>query len=141
MVKIVESYLRWEPLPGLPEHPFNSVEVRYRGGALAAAAYYANDPPAKGIRIDFGRPEAFKVYEEFSDPWMEQTPAQPMIVNSKLKPWVWPLQEIRPSAWLRRVLIRNGGLVNDGWKHLVVITSDVTLHVMAGDEPRVELIV
>ena len=140
MAKSVETYLRWEPLPGLPEHPFSEMEVGYSGGSLTATAYYAIDPPARGVRIDFGRPEAFKVYEEFSDPWMEHTLPLPMVINPKLNAWVWPLQEVQASAWVGRVVTRNGGLEGREWKHFVVTTMDVTLHVMVHHEPKVELI-
>jgi hypothetical protein len=140
MATSTDTYIRWEPLPDLPEHPFGGIEVSYSGGSLTATSYYAIDAPLKGVRIDFGRPEAFKVYEEFSDPWMEHASPQPMVVNPQPGQWAWPLQEVRTSVWVSRVLARNGGLVHWNWRHFVIVTMDVTLHVMVNHEPKVELI-
>ena len=141
MDELSDRHLRWEPLPNLPEHPFGTLDLAFNDLELVATATYGVEPPVRGLRIAFGDVEAFKVYEEFSDPWMEMKPSQPMVNNPKLNPWVWPLQEIENSRWLARVIDRNGGAMGTfTWRHLIVVTLTVTLHVMTRDEPEVELI-
>ncbi len=141
MLNSIEHHLRWEPLPGLPEHPFETVRLDYDGFRLAANALYALDPPFSALRIDFGQVNAFKAYEEFSDPWMDSQAEQPMIANPQLNPWVWPLQRVENSAWIKRVVGRNGGLEGFEWQHFVVVTMDISLHVMSVNDPAsVELV-
>jgi len=140
MTNSAEAILRWEPLPNLPEHPVGSIDIAYRDGSLIAIASYAIEPPLKGVRLDFGRVEAFKVYEEFSDPWVGSSLPQPMINNDRLNRWAWPLQQVSNSSWVARVLSRNSPLDYREWRHLVVVTMDVTLHVMVDFEPEVEVI-
>jgi hypothetical protein len=60
--------VRWEPLPNLSEHPFAKLDLTFCDDWLLATAIYGFGPPAKGLRINFGYAEAFKIYEEFSDP-------------------------------------------------------------------------
>jgi len=137
----IDQHVRWEPLPNLLEYPLDSLDVTFSDLELVATAKYAFDPPTKGLRINFGGVEAFKVYEEFSDPWMETNEPLPMVENPELTPWVWPLQEIKNSRWIARVVGRNGGAMElDPWRHLVLITGASTLHVMTMHEPTVELL-
>lgn len=130
-----DSHIRWNPIPDLPEHPCATVHVNYDGERLVVTAIYGADPPARGLLIDFGRVEAFKAYEEMSDPWMEKHPTQPLIENPALNTWVWPLQQIVRSDWIRRVLLRNGGIDGYDWRHYVIVTADITLHVMTAGQP------
>lgn len=140
MNDLTDKHVRWEPLPNLPEHPFGTLDLTFNDLELVATPIYAFDAPVRGLRADFGGVEAFKVYEEFSDPWMELKPSQPMVDNSTLNPWVWPLQEIENSSWLARVIARNGGAMEDlPWRHLIVVTGTITLHVMTY-EPEVTLL-
>ena len=135
---MTDKHIRWEPLPNLPEHPFGTLDLTFNDLNLVATPIYAFDAPIRGLRIKFGGVEAFKVYEEFSDPWMETNSSQPMIINPALNPWVWPLQIVENSRWLDRVLERNGPLECYSWRHLVVVTGAVTLHVLTASEPEVE---
>ncbi|KTW01035.1 hypothetical protein NS355_02280 [Sphingomonas yabuuchiae] len=128
-------HIRWNPLPELPEHPCETAHINYDGERLAVTAIYAMSPPARAILIDFGRVEAFKAYEEMSDPWMDKKPSQPFIENAALNPWVWPLQQVVHSNWIERVLRRNGGIDDYDWRHYVIVTTDITLHVMTAGEP------
>ncbi|WP_447760625.1 hypothetical protein [Sphingopyxis panaciterrae] len=137
-----ESYVRWEPLANLPEHPCGSIQISYQREHLIVTAHYAFDPSSRGIRIDFGRVEAFKVYEEFSDPWMENTPHQSQVRNGQLNQWTWPLQQVINSSWIGRVARRNAGIEGFEWLHYVVVTADMTLHVMTSSAPEdVQLLV
>jgi hypothetical protein len=131
-----EHYIRWEPQPRLPEHPFEKVDVAFADGELTATATYGQDCPELGLRITFAHVEAFKVYEEFSDPWMETKCQQPMVNNPDLNAWVWPLQEVKQSRWIARVVGRNGPLEAEDWRHLTVVTGQYSLHVMTASEPR-----
>lgn len=140
MTDQAELIERWEPLPALPEHPFDSLDLTLVGQELVVTAYYGFDPPAPALQINFGEPEAFKAYDEFSDPWMETKLGQPMANNSNLNPWVWPLQEVRNSLWLKRVVARNSPIIDFPWRHFVVVTGTVTLHVMTDGKPVAALV-
>jgi hypothetical protein len=110
--------------------------VRYDGERLIATAIYRVGAPARELLIHFGAVQAFKVYEEFSDPWMESTPQTPKLNNSEFSGWAYPLQEVIRSRWIERILRRNGGLDGTEWRHYTVTTLDVTLHVMVAGDPE-----
>lgn len=136
MTDKAETYLRWEPLADMPKRPLASVRVEYDGHRLLATAKFAADPPVGRLQIDFGRIEAFKMYEEFSDPWMETTPPQPMIEGELSDRWVWPLQRVAHSGWIERMKRRNVGIEGYDWRHYVIVTMDMILHVMTSTEPQ-----
>jgi len=139
MHELIETYARWEPIPGLPEYPIGAVRFSYDGELLSITAAYAQDPSSRILRLDFCV-RAFKAYEEQSDPWMEEQPSQPELNNPTLNTWVWPIQEISNSKWLQRIIARDGGIDDYPWRHFVIVSGDKTLHVMAGEPEHVELI-
>lgn len=106
----------------------------FRGGQLSVTAHYAFSGEGRQLRIDFDYVEAFKAYEEFSDPWMAQGLPLPQLEGVDQK-WRSPLQEVMHSAWVARVLSRNGGL-EQPWRHFVIATMDFTLHVMTSGPPQ-----
>jgi hypothetical protein len=133
-----ETYIRWEPVPGLPEHPIGAVRFSYDGETLATTcAYSAGCDKLLTLRFS---PRAFKAYDEHSDPWMEQKPPQPIVDNPRSNAWTWPLQEVRNSRWLARVVARDGGIDDFAWRHFVIVSADLCLHIMAVDVDGVELI-
>jgi hypothetical protein len=134
-----ETHIRWEPIPGLPKCPIGAVRFSYDGERLSITAAYAYDESDRILRLDFS-PNAFKAYEEHSDPWMEEKPTQPEVINSALNTWVWPLQEVLNSRWLNRVIARNGGIDSYPWRHFVIVSGDKILHIMAVGPERIELI-
>ena len=135
-----EHYVRWEPIAGRTEHPLGGFELSWTVAGLVATADYVDDPPVQGLRIDFGRVEAFKVYEEFSDPWAEDCPTQPRLANPTRHQYTWPLLEVGNSRWVQRVVARNGAIESYPWRHLQVVTTDMTLHVMTSRPEHLELI-
>lgn len=108
------------------------VRLSSDGTTLTATAYYDDTAPAQPIRLTFGSVEAFKVYEEFSDPAIF-SPA-PMMPDPILRMVPWPFQEVINSDWISRVVGRNGVLHERKWRHFTVVTVDVILHVMT-DRP------
>jgi len=86
------------------------------------------------LRVEFDYVEAFKVYEEFSDPWTATGLPLPQLEGAD-KTWRYPLQEVMHSSWVARVTARNGG-IEGLWRHFVITTMDRTLHVMTSGEPR-----
>jgi hypothetical protein len=139
MTELFETYRRWEPIPDLPELPIGAVRFSYDGHRLTITAAYAQDPSNRILRLDF-HPRAFKAYEEQSDLWMEEQPPQPELNNPELNTWVWPVQEIRNSKWVQRIIARDGGIDEYPWRHFVIVSGDKVLHVMAGQPDVVELI-
>ena len=134
MSSLGETYERWEPAPDLPEQMLATVNVQSNGRNLTAIVHFDDTAPQPALRLQFGLVEAFKVYEEFSDCWRGQ--AQPMMPNPLLKQVAWPFQEVRNSEWINRVLTRNGVLEGRVWRHFVIVTVDVTLHVMTDGDVK-----
>lgn len=133
-----ERYERWEPLAGLPEAPLSQFDCSFRNGQLTVTAAYASSGAGQHVLIEFDYVEAFKVYEEFSDPWMGTGAPLPMLAGVDQK-WVCPLQQVLQSTWVSHVMRRNGGIERQ-WHHYVVSTQDFTLHVMTSGPPlKVEL--
>ena len=129
---------RWEPLGNLPEQMLGTVDLMSNGTTLIATAYYDDTTISRPVRIDFGRVEAFKVYEEFSDPGIFSAP--PMMRHSILGTVPWPFQEVVDSHWVRSVLTRNGALDGRSWQHFTIVTVDVILHVMTDSSLNAERI-
>lgn len=96
MSEPIETYVRWQPVAGLPENPVGAVRFSYDGDKLTVSASYAH--PADAILTLSFHVRAFKAYEEQSDPWVQDQPDSPMVENPSLgRPWTWPLQEVRNS--------------------------------------------
>lgn len=132
-----EVYLPWHPFSSLPDWPLGQLELVWDGDSLVVTAFFGfESPPFERIKINFGWVQAFKIYEEFSDPWMQEMPDQPKNGAGAYEGRAWPFQEVRGSAWVERVLARNGGIDGFPWKHWIIVTGDTTLHVMSVEEPR-----
>lgn len=127
-----ETLRKWEPLDGLPEQMLGTVHLLSDGENLVATAHYDDTASTRPVRLNFGIVEAFKVYEEFSDPAIF-SPA-PMMPGTILRTVPWPFQEVINSHWVRRVMSRNGALDGCGWRHFTVVTVDVILHVMTDSQ-------
>src|SRR3954454_1871005 len=95
-----ESPRRWEPLPNLPEEVVREIAVQFDPNTgLAATVAYGEGTLQVSFR--FGRPEAFKVYEEFSDAlYAEDQPLERMGESGWGQPW--PFYEIENSQWVAR---------------------------------------
>jgi N-acetylneuraminic acid mutarotase len=63
-----ERYERWEPIAGLPEAPMVGFDCTFKGDRLVVIAGYAYSGAGHELQIEFDYVEAFKIYEEFSDP-------------------------------------------------------------------------
>ncbi|MFD2137661.1 hypothetical protein ACFSLT_25120 [Novosphingobium resinovorum] len=109
-----------------------SVHLSSDGRTLLATAQYDDTVVACPVRLMFGSIEAVKVYEEFSDPAIF-SPAS-LMPDPILRAVPWPFQEVIGSEWIARVLLRNGALYGREWRHFVIVTLDVTVHVMT-DSP------
>ena len=128
----LETYERWEPVADLPEQQLGTLNITSEGRNLFVTVHFDETKVRQPLRIDFGVIEAFKVYEEFSDCW--RVPPQPMMSNRVLEQVVWPFQEVRHSNWVARVVKRNGAIGDHAWRHFVIVTLDVVLHVMTDAE-------
>jgi hypothetical protein len=131
MSDTAESYIRWEPLAGLPEYPLRSIETSFKKDELTATAYYKDGAPVGSIRLGFGWVQAFKAYEEFSDPWMESKLPQPSLRNPALASYTWPFLEVINSRWTARVADRNHGVERTEWRHFSIVTGSFNLHVLS----------
>ncbi|WP_114521614.1 hypothetical protein [Altererythrobacter sp. ZODW24] len=132
----VERYERWEPLASLPESPITDVDCSFEDGELIAVANYTIDSLNMVLQIQFDYVEAFKIYEEFSDPWMSSRAPLPSVKSAEFAAYRWPLQEVIGSVWIKRVAERNGGVEGSEWRHLIISTLDRSLHVMTKCDPK-----
>ncbi|WP_404371009.1 hypothetical protein AB5I39_03070 [Sphingomonas sp. MMS24-J45] len=133
-----ETLRRWEPLGDLPDQMLGTVDVLSNGTTLVATAYYDDTTISCPVRLDFGKVEAFKIYEEFSDAANSSPP--PMMQEPILGTVPWPFQEVVDSHWVRGVLTRNGALNGRSWQHFKIVTVDVILHVMTDSAFKAERI-
>lgn len=124
----METHLRWEPAPNLPEQMLFSVDVAFDEQGLTVTAHYDSSRPREPVCLRFGRIEAFKVYEEFSDCSLGLD--EPTMVHPSLRDVPYPFQEVRQSEWVKRVVSRNGAISDQSWRHFVIVTKAVILHVM-----------
>jgi hypothetical protein len=134
MLTAEQRYELWEPIPALPEAPLTEFGCRFDAGHLIVEAQYSFADQGCQLVIEFEYVEAFKVYEEFSDPWMGTGIPLPQ-VKGEHERWCFPLQEVFQSEWIARVMQRNGG-IERWWHHYVISTMDCTLHVMTGEPPK-----
>jgi len=122
----------------MPEQMLSTVDVMSNGTTLIAIAHYDDTATSHPVRLDFGTVEAFKIYEEFSDPVISSAP--PMMRHPILGNVPWPFQEVVDSHWVRTVLARNAALNGRAWQHFTVVTVDVILHVMTDSPLKAERI-
>lgn len=125
--------LKWEPLPNLPQLPLSSVSGSFDGDRLKVKTTFACRPGRASVFIELGSVEAHEVSEEFSDWLLTINSPLPRLVNPEMPTYAWPFLEVRKSSWIAEKIARNGALNEGDWKHLVVLTLDRTLHVMAGE--------
>lgn len=71
---------------------------------------------------------------------MENQPQTPRVRNPALNQWAWPIQEVLNSKWLARVIKRDGGIDNVPWRHFVIVSGDMCLHIMATEPDVVEIV-
>ena len=52
----------------------------------------------------------------------------------------WPFWEIENSRWVARVVERNGAIADQPFRHCVIRSFDMILHVMFTDKPNVQIV-
>ena len=87
------------------------------------------EPPAEGVIVAFENVEAFKAYEEFTDPLFAEQLEVPMLAENVPYGGSWGFIRILGSSWLARLADRNGSWDADSASHWVVKTGDKVLHV------------
>jgi hypothetical protein len=127
LLDVPETYHRWDPVEGLPEASLSGFELIYRPSGVSVSCWYYADQPIESVHIVFDGMHAFKVYNEFSDPWLAHKPSLPELVDGTA---TWPFQLVHNSHWIMRVVERNGGLSIGDWRHFVICTKSDQLHVM-----------
>lgn len=130
-----DTFQRWDPIPELSDAVIAWIDIHYDTEAgLAIVARRSTD---ERISVRFGHPEAFKVYEEFSDTFADESSVARMGADG----WnyAWPFQEVLNSTWVSRVMSRNGTLGDESYRHFVIRTFDVIVHVMSAAEPTAHL--
>lgn len=133
-----EQARHWDPLPNLPENVVAKLVISYEPetGCIVIASYGEG---SRKLRIRFPQPEAFKAYEEFSDPaYGGDQPLERMAQAGWGQPW--PFLEIENSLWVARVVARNGSIADRRLRHCVIRSFDLILHVMFAGDPEVQLV-
>ena len=135
-----DKAVRWVPVAGLPELALASLDFAYESAQnrLTVRAYFRDvsdmgfpqfEPPAEGVIVAFENVEAFKAYEEFTDPLFAEQLEVPMLAENVPYGGSWGFIRILGSSWLARLADRNGSWDADSASHWVVKTGDKVLHV------------
>jgi hypothetical protein len=136
--KLLDEAVRWTPVEGLPELPLGALDFTYTASVnrLTVSAYFRDvshffpqfEPPIDGLILDFENVEAFKAYEEFTDPLFAKQTDVPRLADEIPYGGTWGFIEIMRSSWLDRLADRN--LRGDrSASHWVVKSEDMVLHV------------
>ena len=82
--------IRWVPVNGLPELPLGYLNITYKASdnRLTVHAFFADrsasfpqHKPPDGVIIEFENVQAFKAYEEFTDPIYGERIDVPLLAN------------------------------------------------------------
>jgi hypothetical protein len=87
------------------------------------------EPPHDGVMVEFENVEAFKAYDEFTDPLYAENLEIPLLAESVPYGGTWGFVEMLGSSWLERLAGRNAGWEAGSASHWVVKTGDMVLHV------------
>ena len=140
-----DKAVRWVPIDGLPELALAALDLDYKASEnrLTVRAHFRDlselgfpqfEHFAEGVIVAFENVEAFKAYEEFTDPLYTENLDVPLLAENVPYGGTWGFIEILRSSWLERLAGRNHGWEADSAGHWVVKTGDLVLHVAT--EPR-----
>jgi hypothetical protein len=132
--------VRWVPADGLPELALGGLDLAYTASEnrLTVRAYFRDvsklgfpqfESSVEGVIIDFESVEAFKAYEEFTDPLDADSIRVPLLAEQVPYGGTWGFIQIIDSSWLGRLADRNAGWDASSASHWVVKTGDMVLHV------------
>lgn len=131
-----DKAVRWMPVEGLPELPLGGLDLSYDASEkrLTVRAFYSDLsavglPKADGVALTFDDVEAFKAYEEFTDPMDAAKLDVPLLAQPVPYGGTWGFIQILCSSWLERLAARNGAWSATSAAHWVVKTGDMVLHV------------
>jgi len=94
-----ERLEKWEPIEGI-ETPAASAVVHDDVGGVVVTLRFSEivDGPRFDLRISFGRPLAYSVYEEVVHPW-ETLDSGPRLAG-RWERYIYPLLLIKDSRWV-----------------------------------------
>ena len=114
-----DEAIRWVPIEGLPELPLGGFDLAYNASenVLTISAFFRDisdlipqfEPPARGVMIEFENVEAFKAYEEYTDPLYADRVEVPLLAENVPYGGTWGFVQMLNSTWLERLADRNGG--------------------------------
>jgi hypothetical protein len=141
-----DTPVRWTPIDGLPELALGGLDLAYTASEnrLTIRAYFRTlselgfpqfEHSADGVIIEFENVEAFKAYEEFTDPVHAEKLEVPLLAESVPYGGTWGFIEMLNSSWLERLAERNGSWEAASASHWIVLTGDMVVHVAT--EPSV----
>lgn len=135
-----DKAVRWVPTDGLPELALGGLDITYQASEnrLTVRAYFRDlaglgfpqfEHHASGVIVEFENVEAFKAYEEFSDPLYAERTEVPLLDENIPYGGSWGFIQMFGSSWLDRLATRNAGGEASSGSHWVVKTGDMVLHV------------
>jgi hypothetical protein len=87
------------------------------------------EPPVRGVIVEFESVEAFKAYEEFTDPLYAENVEVPLLAENVPYGGTWGFIQMLNSTWLERLALRNAAWEAASASHWIVKTGDMVLHV------------
>jgi hypothetical protein len=118
----------------MPELPLSVLDMTWSADErVVCSGTYPQElaPPHKGLRVAFDNVHAFMMFEEYSDPWEASNIEFPALATPVPYGGCWPFVEMVGSSWLLEVARRNPIFASSTYKHLMIVSRNHTLHIMA----------
>ena len=140
---MTDRVVRWVPASGIMERPAELVDFNWQAGQLrliATVHYARNRDEIEDLGtavLIFEEVFALRLFDEnmdYSDV-LSSAPAQ--LPSGYPYGGRWPFLEVHSSSWIGRLTKQDGVWSEDAFRHLVVTTRNMHLHVACqrGTEP------
>ena len=129
-----ETHEKWEPIDGVST-PAASASVAEDQEGLIVTLLFSQivDAGDSDLRIEFGRVEAYTVYEEFLHPWKPFEPGPTLA--GRWSDCFYPLLQVKNSAWMAS--LTNLSVIYPDCIHYRLLTLDQIVDVLCSETPKV----
>jgi hypothetical protein len=129
-----ERQEKWEPVEGI-EAPAARAVIQEDVGGFVVTLKFSEivDGLQQDLRISFGRPFAYSVYEEVVHPW-ETVDAGPRLAG-QWERYIYPLLQIKDSRWVHSLPTLL--FVHPDSVHYRLLTLDQIVDVLCSKPPEV----
>lgn len=122
---------QWHPGLGAINRPASIFDLSWQGGQqrLIVTVWYKDDEGDESAVLIFEDVFAFKVFDE--DMELSGVTDDDAVIPKAGFFWGgrWPFLEVYSSEWIKRLTERHGGWKASEFRHLVITTENMHLHV------------